>query len=92
MEEKTKEVAALLRVLANENRLAILCVLMQNPLTVGEIAERVSNISQSAISQHLSLLKAYNILDCEKVGQKITYCIHDHRIEKVLKVLKDQYC
>lgn len=92
MEENAKKIAELLKVLANENRLLILCALMKRPMTVGEIANYVPSITQSALSQHLTLLKAHGILDNRKTGQNITYTIADHRVEEVLHVLKKHYC
>lgn len=92
MEERAKQIAELLKVLANENRLLILCALMQHPMTVGEIAGHTPNITQSALSQHLSMLKAHGVLDSSKSGQNITYSIADHRVEEVILVLKQYYC
>lgn len=92
MEEKAKQIAELLKVLANENRLMIFCALMERPMNVGEIAKHVPNITLSALSQHLSLLKAHGILDFEKSGQNITYSIADHRVEEIIHVLKKHYC
>ncbi|MCL2626806.1 MAG: metalloregulator ArsR/SmtB family transcription factor [Cystobacterineae bacterium] len=92
MEEKAKQIAELLKVLANENRLMIFCGLMQQPLTVSEIAKCVPKISQSALSQHLSLLKAHGILDSHKNGQNVTYAIADGRVTEVINVLKKYYC
>lgn len=92
MEEKAKIVAALLKVLANENRLLILCALMEQPLTVSRLVEKTPGISQSAMSQHLALMKAHGILDSHKSGQHITYFIADHRVEDVMGVLKQYYC
>ncbi|MPW25886.1 metalloregulator ArsR/SmtB family transcription factor [Alkalibaculum sp. M08DMB] len=92
MEEKAKQVAELLKVLANENRLLILCLLIEGPMTVGELSTNISNITQSAISQHLSMLKAHGILDSTKKGQNITYFIHDDRILSVIEILKEKYC
>jgi DNA-binding transcriptional ArsR family regulator len=93
MEERAKQIAELLKVLANENRLMIFCVLMEQPMTVSEIAKRLpNNITQSALSQHLTLLKAHGILDFLKTGQNITYSIADHRVEEIIKVLKEHYC
>lgn len=92
MEKKAKQVAALLKVLANENRLMIFCALMQRPMTVGEIAAYVPTISQSALSQHLSVLKAHAILDFQKAGQSVTYTIADHRVEEIIRVLRQYYC
>lgn len=92
MEAKAKQIAELLKVLANENRLMIFCALMERPLTVGEILKFVPNITMSALSQHLSLLKAHSILDSSKSGQNITYFIADHRVEEIIHVLKKHYC
>ena len=92
MEEKAKQIAELLKVLANENRLMILCALMEEPMSVGKISQRGPEITQSALSQHLALMKANGILDSEKKGQTITYSIRDHRVEKVMNVLKTSYC
>lgn len=92
MEEKAKKLAELLKVLANENRLLILCQLIEGPKTVSRIAEHIPNITQSALSQHLAILKAHGILDCTKNGQNITYRLEDERVEKVIEVLKIYYC
>ena len=92
MEENARKIAELLKMLANENRLLILCALMKKPMTVGEIANYVPNITQSALSQHLTLLKAHGILGFIKSGQNITYSIADHRVEEVVHVLKKYYC
>lgn len=92
MQEKAKQIAELLKVLANENRLMILCSLMEQPMTVGKISEKVPSITQSALSQHLSLMKAHGILDSSKSGMNITYRITDHRVDEVINVLKKHYC
>lgn len=92
MEIKAKQTAELLKVLANENRLMIFCALMEGPMNVGEIAPFVPNITMSALSQHLSLLKAHGILDCTKSGQNVMYSIADSRVEELIHVLKKHYC
>jgi DNA-binding transcriptional ArsR family regulator len=92
MEEKAKQIAELLKVLANENRLMILCCLMEQPITVSEISKRIPKITQSALSQHLAIFKAHGILDFNKSGQNITYSIADNRVEEVMFTLKKYYC
>ncbi len=92
MERKAKQIAELLKVLANENRLLILCELIKEPKTVSSLGEKMPNITQSALSQHLALLKAHGILDFSKSGQSVTYSIADHRVEEVISVLKKYYC
>jgi DNA-binding transcriptional ArsR family regulator len=89
---KSKQIAALLKMLANENRLLIFCALMPGPMTVTEIAGKTPGITQSALSQHLALLRASGILDCEKSGQNISYCIADKRVKEIIKVIKKYYC
>ena len=91
MEEKAKQLAELLRILANENRLLILCALMQGAKTVGQIGEYVPKITQSALSQHLVLLKTAGLLTSDKQGKRVTYSIADHRVKEVLAVLRQYY-
>lgn len=92
MEENARELAEFLRVLANENRLLILCALSKEPMTVSMLGEYVPGITQSALSQHLAMLKAHKILDSKKTGLNITYFIADHRVEDVMQTLKRNYC
>lgn len=92
MQKKAKQISELLKVLANEKRLMILCALMEQPMTVGKIFEKVPSITQSALSQHLSLMKAHGILDSSKTGMNITYHIADHRVDEVINVLRKHYC
>jgi DNA-binding transcriptional ArsR family regulator len=92
MEEKAKQIAELLKVLANDNRLLILCGLMERPMTVGELAKHVPKITPSALSQHLTLLKAHGILNSIKTGQSVTYSIADYRVTELIQTLKIHYC
>ena len=91
MKAKAKEVADLLKVLANENRLLILCELSKGPMSVGALLEKLE-ITQSGISQHLAILKSNGILDYDKKAQTIVYSVKDERIYKVMEVLKEVYC
>jgi len=52
----------------------------------------VPKITQSALSQHLTLLKAHGILDFNKTGQNVTYSIADHRVEELINVLRKYFC
>ena len=92
MEENAKQIAELLKVLANENRLMIFCCLMEQPNTVSEIKKHVPEITQSALSQHLALLKAHGILDFKKSGQNVIYSISDYRVMEIINILKKYYC
>lgn len=92
MEREARQIAELLKVLANENRMRILCALIDGPLTVGMLGEKIPNITQSALSQHLALLKAHGIVGFSKAGQSVTYAVADHRVERIISVLKETYC
>ena len=91
VEEKAKKLARQLKVLANENRLLILYYLLEKPMTVGELNKKLSNITQSGLSQHLSILKAHDLLDSNKDGLNITYFVKDKKIHSILKMLKENY-
>ncbi len=91
MKQKAKEIADLLKLVANENRLLILCELSKGPQSVGSLLEKL-NITQSGLSQHLALLKANGILDYDKKAQSITYNIKDKRVLMLLNTIKETYC
>lgn len=92
MIDRVKEISELLKVLANENRLSIVCYLIEKPMTVSELHEKLGHMTQPALSQHLSMLKANRILDSNKSGLAVTYSIQDKRIINIVQVLKDNYC
>ncbi|ERI89522.1 transcriptional regulator, ArsR family [Clostridiales bacterium oral taxon 876 str. F0540] len=92
MLEKVKEISELLKVLSNENRLAIVCHLIEKPMTVSELHERLNHVTQPALSQHLAVLKMNRILDSNKSGLNITYFIKDKRIINIIEALKSNYC
>ena len=70
IKERAKEVSKLLKTLSNENRLLILCMLIDGPMTVNNLTKEL-NITQSAVSQHLSELSLAGIIDYGKKGQSI---------------------
>lgn len=92
MIENVKIISELLKVLSNENRLLIVCHLLESPMTVSQLHKNINNLTQSALSQHLAMLKAHKILDSDKNGLSITYYIKDDRVRNVMKVLKENYC
>ncbi len=92
MRNSAKKVAALMGQLANENRLLILCALLEGPMTVGELAEQVSDISGPALSQHLHRLRDAGLICSEKHAQFIRYSISDERIWDVIDLLRREYC
>ena len=89
MREKAREIAELMGLMANENRLLILCALLNGPMTVSELRCEVTDISLSALSQHLQKLRTSNLIDSQKRGQ---YVLKDHRLRSLIALLKQEYC
>lgn len=85
------EAAGFLKAIANEQRLCILCTLLDAPLTVGELNGRVE-LSQSALSQHLAVLRAGGLVEAERHGQSIIYSVPEGQVRRVLDVLHDIFC
>lgn len=83
--------ADLLRALANEQRLLVLCNLLDGPLTVGELNERV-DLSQSALSQHLAVLREAGIVTAERQAQNVRYSLPKGVVLRLIAVLRDEFC
>lgn len=92
MREQAREIAKLMGQLANENRLLVLCALLEGPKTVGELAEEVPDISGPALSQHLHKLREGGLIRAEKHAQFVQYSIRDERLRSLMDVLKREYC
>ena len=91
MQAHAAEAARMLKALANEQRLHILCNLLDGPLTVGELHQRLE-LSQSALSQHLALLRELGLVDTRREAQSIHYSLPDGPVVRVLALLQDIYC
>jgi len=90
-EQQVQQAAALLKIMGNEVRLQILCSLIDQKQTVGELNERIE-ISQSALSQHLAKLRADNFVTTERDGLHIYYSVAMPVVAKILKVLQEEFC
>ncbi len=88
---EAKQVAELLKLLANENRLLLLCALLERPMTVGELGEHTPT-SASALSQHLHALRSAGLVADQRRGQYVVYSVADERVRVLLAVLREQYC
>lgn len=92
LERKAGEAAQMLKLLANENRLLILCRLAAaNELSVGELVDAVE-LSQSALSQHLAKMREEGLLATRRDAQTIYYRIANPDAARVLTLLKSIYC
>lgn len=91
MAEHADEASQLLRALANPNRLMILCLLASGERTVGELNEMVG-ISQSALSQHLSVLRQDKLVETRRESQNIHYRLAQGPALHIINTLHDVYC
>ncbi|WP_046862924.1 ArsR/SmtB family transcription factor [Microvirga massiliensis] len=91
-ERQATEVADVLRALANERRLMILCKLVEwGEANVTTLADAVG-LSQSALSQHLARMRDEGIVAFRRESQTIWYRIADPRIEQLFATLYSLYC
>jgi len=84
--DRAEEVAAILALLGNGKRLAIMCHLAERELTVGAIAELVS-LSQSALSQHLAKLRNQGLVETRRDRQMIYYSCRPGPVPELLGAL-----
>lgn len=81
------EACALLKAMSNEARLMILCQLISGDKSVGEI-ETLIGLSQSAISQHLAVLRGNNLVNTKRRGQSIHYSIAGEKPRAIIETLQ----
>ena len=80
-----------LKGLANPQRLRILCLLIEGELAVSQLNERIP-LSQSALSQHLALLRTKSLVSTRKQAQTVFYSVADGPIRQIIQTLHDIYC
>nr|WP_225205975.1 metalloregulator ArsR/SmtB family transcription factor [Novosphingobium huizhouense] len=90
-EAAATEAAGLLKLLGNEKRLLVLCQLVDGERSVGALQERVA-LSQSALSQHLALLREQGVVATRREGQTIHYRIADPSALRVMQTLAELFC
>ena len=81
----------LLKALANDKRLMLLCLLFGGERSVGELNARV-DLSQSALSQHLAVLRNDGLVTTRREGQTILYALADGPAQRVIETLHGIYC
>lgn len=91
MREHAQKAAALLKALANENRLMIMCTLISGELSVGELNEKIP-LSQSALSQHLASLREAGLVTTRKEAQTVFYQLSGNEATRIIAVLQSIYC
>ena len=91
LSEQSNAAAGLLSAMANPKRLMILCSLVEGEVPVGVLATQVG-LSQSALSQHLSKLRAQRLVKTRRDAQTIYYSSTSESVIKILSTLESIYC
>ena len=81
----------LLKAMANEWRLMILCHLAEGEKTVSEL-QRLLGLSQSALSQHLAILRREKIVRARKHAQSVSYSLSGDEATRVMETLHEVFC
>ena len=85
------DAARLLKVLANEHRLAVLCTLMSGELSVSGLNARIE-LSQSALSQHLAVLRNEQLVTTRREAQEVIYSLAEGPVRAIIATLHGIYC
>ena len=91
MRNAAGEASAMLRTLANEERLLLLCQLSQGEQCVSEL-EQMLDIHQPTLSQQLGVLRKQGLVETHREGKQIYYSVNDPTVLTLLKTLYSLYC
>ena len=91
MQQAAGQAAGLLKVLANANRLVLMCLLTQGELSVSDLEAR-SGISQPSLSQQLGVLRLKNLVVTRKQGKQVYYLLSNPEALALLNTLYALYC
>ena len=91
MQRNATDAVNLLKGLANESRLMIMCVLSEGEVSVGQLNQRIK-ISQSALSQHLAVLREQGLVQTRRESQTIYYRLADTAAMNIIELLREAYC
>jgi DNA-binding transcriptional ArsR family regulator len=91
LRESATKACSLLKVLANEDRLLILCHLTQGERNVSQIEELVS-IFQPTLSQQLTILRQEGLVNTRREGKYIYYSLASFEIIQIMQTMSKLYC
>ena len=91
LQQNARRVAALLKAMSNPARLVILCQIAEGERSVGEL-ERAVGLSQSAISQHLAVLRSESIVSSRRVRQTVLYSLASSEVVAIITTLHAVFC
>ena len=91
-QQDSSKMTEVLKAMSNTKRLQILNELIQNEeLSVSQLELLVSNLSQSALSQHLGRLRRAKIVNTRRSSQTIFYSLVDNDVKIILRLLSSLY-
>ena len=91
MRRAASRAVSTLKVLANADRMLLLCQLSQGEMSVSELEECL-DIHQPTLSQQLGVLRTEGVVDTRRDGKRIFYSVADAKVMRVLEVLYQLYC
>lgn len=91
MQTRADDAADLLKAMSNPQRLRVLCLLLEREMSVGEINALVE-LSQSALSQHLAVLREGGLVQTRKAAQTVYYSVPPGPVHDIIRVLHGFYC
>lgn len=91
MSRHAAEAAQFLKQLASPHRLMVLCHLLHGELSVSELNEHL-NLSQSALSQHLAVLRHAGLVQTRRQHQVIYYSLASREVQDIIGLLHQQFC
>lgn len=91
MEAAANEAAEVLKSLSNPARLRLLCALVPQDHTVGEL-EELLDARQSSVSGHLMRLRQEGLVEAVRDGRQVTYKLSDPRVRPILERLYEVFC
>lgn len=91
LEKKASQAATTLKSLSNKWRLLILCQLLKGEKSVGELLA-IIDLSQSALSQHLAVLRESDLVSTRRESQTIHYSLKGEEVTTILAALYQVYC
>uniref|UniRef100_UPI003F495123 metalloregulator ArsR/SmtB family transcription factor n=1 Tax=Cupriavidus yeoncheonensis TaxID=1462994 RepID=UPI003F495123 len=91
MQAAATNACALLKVLANPDRLLLMCQLSQGELSVGELEAQLG-IRQPTLSQQLGVLRENDLVTTRRDGKNIFYSVASPKALAVMAVLYEQFC
>ncbi|MEN8721778.1 MAG: metalloregulator ArsR/SmtB family transcription factor [Alphaproteobacteria bacterium] len=91
MKQAAAEAATLMQALSNQNRLLLLCALVDGEQSVGALADLL-NLRQTSVSQQLALLRKDGFVKTRREGQTIFYSLDGDEASQIIEILNKLYC